>query len=117
MRLPFFKKKLNNQFSFSVTISRSKTSDIRYSLNRALNAAIANPETFQVDEVLTNTDLAQQISAFTRLTVSPQISHRFSNKVQASFNLRYEKFDSEDSRQPSATNIQGNFNIRVSIQN
>jgi len=57
------------------------------------------------------------VTAHQRLSISPVVSYQFSNRVSANFTLKYEQFNSEDSRQPSATNIQGNFNIRVSIAN
>jgi hypothetical protein len=37
-----------------------------------------------------------------------------SNRVTADFLLEYEKFDG-DNRQPSYTNVNGSFNISVSI--
>jgi hypothetical protein len=35
--------------------------------------------------------------------------------VSADFVIEYEKFDGEDTRQPSFTNVNGGFNIRVNI--
>ena len=117
LKIPFLGgKRLNNRVSFSLTISRSQTSDQRFSLRRALTQAIDQSESFVLEDALSG-DNVSLVTAHTRLTVSPQISYQFSNRVTANFTLRYEKFDSEDSRQPSAVNIQGNFNIRVNIQN
>lgn len=116
MRLPFFGgKRLNNRASIGLTIARSTTQDQRLRLRRALESAITDPE-FQLGDALTG-DNVSLVTAHTRLSISPVISYQFSNRVSANFTLKYEKFDSEDSRQPSATQIQGNFNIRVSIAN
>ncbi len=117
LKIPFLGgKRLNNRVSLSLTVSRSRTSDRRFSLRRALTQAIDETDTFVLEDAVSG-DNVSLVTAHTRLTVSPQISYQFSNRVTANFTLRYEKFDSEDSRQPSAVNIQGNFNIRVNIQN
>ncbi|MBO6574940.1 MAG: cell surface protein SprA [Rhodothermales bacterium] len=116
MRLPFFGgKRLNNRASIGLTVARSTTVDRRLRLRTSLESAIDNPE-FQLADVLTG-DNVTPVTAHTRLTLSPVVSYQFSNRVSANFTLKYEKFDSEDSRQPSATQVQGNFNIRVSIAN
>lgn len=127
LKIPFLGgKRLNNRVSFSLTVSRSTTSDQRFSLKRALTAAaqddvdfLAGRTTerlFKPGDALAEPNVTL-VTAHTRLVVSPQVSYQFSNRVSANFTLRYEKFDSQDSRQPSAVNIQGNFNIRVNIQN
>ena len=115
LKLPFFKKALNNRANFSVNILRSTTLDQRLRLRRALENALADPE-FVIADALSGDNISL-VTAHTRLTVSPQISYQFSTRVQANFTLKYEKFDSEDSRQPSYVNINGTFNIRVSISN
>jgi cell surface protein SprA len=116
MKLPFFGgKRLNNRASIGVTVARSTTQDQRLRLRRALESAISDPE-FVLGDALTG-DNVSLVTAHTRLSISPVVSYQFSNRVSANFTLKYEKFDSEDSRQPSATQIQGNFNIRVSIAN
>jgi cell surface protein SprA len=116
LRLPFFGgKRLNNRASIGLTIARATTQDQRLRLRRALESAIGDPD-FQIGDALTG-DNVSLVTAHTRLTISPVIQYQFSNRVSANFTLKYEKFDSEDSRQPSATQIQGNFNIRVSIAN
>ncbi len=117
LKLPFFGgKRLNNRVSFSLTVSRSQTSDQRFLLRRALIDAIQRGESFVLSDALEG-DNVSLVTAHTRLTISPQIAYQFSNRVSANFTLKYEKFDSEDSRQPSAVNINGSFNIRVNIQN
>jgi cell surface protein SprA len=115
LKLPFFKKTLNNRASFTVDVTRSNTIDQRLRLRRALEDAVTNPD-FVLADALSGDNISL-VTAHTRLIVSPQIAYQFSNRVQANFTLKYEKFDSEDSRQPSAVNINGTFNIRVSIAN
>ncbi len=116
MRLPFFGgKRLNNRASIGLTITRSTTVDQRLRLRRALESALADPE-FLPEDALAGDNISL-VTAHTRLTIAPVVSYQFSNRVSANFTVKYEKFDSEDSRQPSAVNIQGNFNIRVSISN
>lgn len=115
LKLPFFKKALNNRASFTVNVTRSNTIDQRLRLRRALENALVDPEFLLADAL--KGDNISLVTAHTRLIVSPQIAYQFSNRVQANFTLKYEKFDSEDSRQPSAVNINGTFNIRVSINN
>ena len=115
LKLPFFKKALNNRANFTVNITRSNTIDQRLRLRRALENALSDPE-FLLGDALKGDNISL-VTAHTRLVVSPQIAYQFSNRVQANFTLKYEKFDSEDSRQPSAVNINGTFNIRVSIAN
>jgi cell surface protein SprA len=114
MKLPFLKR-INNRINLSVTVSQSKTEDQRLRLRRALETAVTDPD-FVLADALTGDNISL-VTAHTRTTIAPQVAYQFSNRVSANFTLRYEQFDSQDSRQPSSTNIQGNFNIRVSISN
>lgn len=119
LKLPFFKKKLDNRVSFKFTMSRAVVNDQRFRLRRALEEAIAaadNGEAYD-PELSTQGDNASVVSASTRLTLAPQISYQFSNRVSGDFRLLIEDFNSEDSRTPSSKVISGTFNIRVSIQN
>lgn len=115
LKIPLFGKKLNNRISFSLNVAKSSTRDQRLRLRRALESALIDPD-FTFAQAMDGDNISL-VTAHTRLTVSPTIAYQFSNRVTANFTLSYEKFDSEDSRQPSAVNIQGNFNIRVSISN
>ena len=115
MRLPFFGgKRLNNRASVGLTVARSTTQDQRFRLRPSLEQAISDPE-FQLEDALEGDDVSA--TGHTRLSISPVVSYQFSNRVSANFTLKYEKFDSNDSRQPSAVQVQGAFNIRVSIAN
>jgi hypothetical protein len=96
-------------------VAHSETRDQRLRLRRALESALLDPNFVPANAL--QGDNISLVTAHTRLTVSPTIAYQFSNRVTANFTLSYEKFDSEDSRQPSSVNIQGNFNIRVSISN
>ncbi|NNF04029.1 MAG: cell surface protein SprA, partial [Rhodothermales bacterium] len=116
LTLPFLSgRRLQNRLNLSVSITRSNTQDQRLRLRRALEQAATDPD-FVSSDALAG-DNVSLVTAHRRTIITPQISYQFSNRVSANFTLRYEKFDSEDSRQPSATNINGTFNIRVSISN
>jgi len=115
MTLPFFGKRLNNRVSLSLTVSRSTLGDQRFSIRRGLVDAITSPD-FVLSDALEG-DNVSIVTASTRVTVVPRVSYEFSNRVSADFTMRYENFQSEDSRQPSATTMNGGFNIRVSIAN
>ena len=114
LKLPFFRK-LNNRLQLQLNITRSETLDQRLRLRRALEQAITDPE-FTLQNALEGDNISL-VTAHTRLIMTPRIAYQFSNRVQADFTLKYEKFDSQDSRQPSSVNINGTFNIRVSIAN
>ena len=114
LKLPFFKK-LNNRVTLALDVTRSETLDQRLRLRRALEQAITDPE-FVIKNALEGDNISL-VTAHRRLIMTPRIAYQFSNRVQADFTLKYEKFDSEDSRQPSSVNINGTFNIRVSIAN
>jgi cell surface protein SprA len=114
MKLPFFRK-LNNRVTLGLTMQRSETLDQRLRLRRALEQAITDPE-FVLQNALEGDNISL-VTAHRRLIMTPRVAYQFSNRVQADFTLKYEKFDSEDSRQPSSVNINGTFNIRVSIAN
>ncbi|MDA0875394.1 MAG: cell surface protein SprA, partial [Bacteroidetes bacterium] len=114
MKLPFLRK-LNNRITLGLTMQRSETLDQRLRLRRALEQAITDPE-FVIKNALEGDNISL-VTAHQRLIMTPRIAYQFSNRVSADFTLKYEKFDSEDSRQPSSVNINGTFNIRVSIAN
>ena len=116
LRIPLFGKKLNNRVSLGLSVSRSVTLDQRFLLQKALTTAATVGPDFDLKDALTG-DLVSVITSHTRLSMSPQISYQFSNRVTANFTLRYEKLDSEISRQPSSTNMAGTFNVRVNITN
>ncbi len=116
LKLPFMSgKRLENRLSLNLTISRSNTSDERLRLRRAIEQALRDPDFIPSDALAG--DNISLVTAHTRTTVTPKLAYQFSNRVSADFTLKYEKFDSEDSRQPSSVNINGAFNIRVSISN
>jgi len=117
MRIPFFGgRRLNNRLSFTLSFARSNTHDVRYLLRTAmLNAAnsLGTADPFEPEDALAG-DAVQEISAFTRTTISPQLAYVFSNRVSANFTLKFEDFMG-DQRQPSSRNVNGTFNIRVNI--
>ena len=116
LSIPFLPgRRLNNRIGLTLSFTRSFTQDQRYALDRAIRAAASNPD-FVLEDAVSG-DFVNLITGATRTTIAPQISYQFSNRVNANFTLRYEQFDSEDSRQPSSTNISGGFNVRVNIAN
>ena len=119
LKLPFFRKRLDNRVSFSLTMSRALIDDQRLQLRLALEEAIAafdNQQPYDNSQAVTGNNISV-VSASTRFSIAPQISYQFSNRVSGDFRLRIENFDSEDSRIPSTRTTSGTFNIRVSIQN
>jgi cell surface protein SprA len=105
--------KLNNRLRFSLTINRSVNDERSFNLRRALENAAS--QDFNFDPVQAtqgeNVSITRQT---TRLTVTPELSYQFSNKVTGNFLLEYEKFES-DGRQPSFTNFNGGFRVKVSL--
>ncbi len=112
-------RRLNNRIGLSLTGAYAKTQDLTYNLNKAITDAIASyrqsSADFDVQSVI-NTGNRDFLTDIARLSVTPKISYQFSNRVSADFTLKYEKFMG-DNRQLSYTNINGNFNVRVSISN
>lgn len=116
LRLPFMRgRRLENRVNVSLSLARSQTTDQRLRLRRALEQAVTDPE-FVLEDALSGDNISL-VTAHTRTTITPTLGYQFSNRISANFTLKYEKFDSQDSRQPSSVNINGTFNIRVSIAN
>jgi cell surface protein SprA len=123
LSLPFLPgKRLNNRIGFSLTLSRSTNNDRNFNIKNALEEAASrgpDEEPFQPEEVLiAGSDFGVQVlTSQSRITVAPKITYQFSNRVSADAFVRYENFKSEDGRRPPTTNINGGFNVRVSISN
>jgi cell surface protein SprA len=102
--------KLNNEIRFSLALTRAINEDREYKIQSALQQA-------EQDDTYTTADALEEgnFSRTRRLTVTPKLTYRFSNRVSADFVVEYEKFDGEDTRQPSFTNVNGGFNVRVNI--
>lgn len=121
LKLPFLGgKRLNNRVSMSLTVAISRIEDLRYELSGALDDTIAdfkdpNKPIPALGTVIEGN--VSQLASSRRLTVSPKLGYQFSNRVSADFTLRYERFDSDLSQTPSYVNINGGFNISVSIAN
>lgn len=113
LKLPFMRERLNNRVTFNLNVARSVNDDRRYLLRRALEASIV--QGLPASEVTRAGDYVSVLTSTSRLTITPSIGYQFSNTVSGTFSLRYEKFDSADNRTPSFVNINGAFNIRVSI--
>jgi len=112
MTLPFFAQ-IDNRVQISVTVTRSVNDEREYLLSEALQQAQQNPNSFDPSQA-TEGDNVSPLSQTTLLKVVPEISYSVSNRVTARFLLEYEKFDG-DNRRPSYTNVNGSFNLSVSI--
>ena len=112
LTIPFFQR-IENRIQFSLTLTRSVNNDREFLLNEALRQARANPDAFGPDQALQG-DNVNPVSETSRLTLTPKITYSVSNRVTADFRLEYEKFNG-DNRQPSYTNVNGGFNVSVSI--
>jgi cell surface protein SprA len=113
LRLPFFER-IENRIQFSLTFTRSVNDEREFLLGEALSQARSNPNTFNPEQALEG-DNIDILSKTTRLTMTPQISYNVSNRVTAEFLLEFEKFDVSQGRQTSYTNVNGSFNVSVSI--
>jgi hypothetical protein len=58
-----------------------------------------------------------KIAAKTAPIAEPQITYTVSSAVTASVFVRYERFEAENSRIPTTSNINGGFTFRVSFSN
>ncbi len=120
LKLPFVRNKLNNRVTFALALQRSVNDERRFLLREAVSEAVTvDPTTGQLP-TFTSKDaqsgnLVNVLQSTTRLTVTPTIGYQFSNSVQGNFSLKYEQFDSRDTRTPSFMNITGLFTVRVSI--
>jgi cell surface protein SprA len=112
--LPFISRRLNNQLRLSLVVSRAQNSQRAFTLRDDLQAQLAN-DLFGTE--LPETFLSPLPEATIRTTVEPQMSYTLSSAVTASFFMRYEHFESENSRIPTTTNINGGFSFRVSFSN
>ena len=112
MDIPFFAR-IENRLQVSVTLTRSVNDEREFLLSEALQQAQENPNSFDPSQA-TKGDNVNPLSQTTLLKVVPEISYNVSNRVTARFLLEYEKFDG-DNRRPSYTNVNGSFNLSVSI--
>lgn len=113
--LPFMQRRqLSNQLRLSLVMSLAENLQRRYALFDDLGAAIAN-EDFgtPLSELFLNPSPEQT----TRLTIEPQVAYTLSSAVTASFFVRYERFEAQNSRIPTTTNVNGGFNFRISFSN
>ena len=108
LTLPFLgsKRRLNNTIRFSLVISRSTNEERRYYLAKDLKSLLDG-----------NLPEPPSPIATTRINIQPRLGYQLSNRVTADFFVTYEHLESEGSRVPSTTNINGGFNIRVNISN
>ncbi len=106
-------RRLNNRITLRLTVTRSVSDQRRNSLLSALQEAASNPD-FNIDDALSD-DHSTVVSSTERITLNPQVTYQFSNRVTADFFLQYEKFD--DFRLAGTTNVNGGFNVRMNLSN
>jgi cell surface protein SprA len=104
--------RINNQISFTLSVSRSVNDERRYNLRRALEQAAAADFDYDAGDALSGDPVVRRQTK--RLTVAPQLSYSFSNRVTGEFVLEYERFQG-NSREPSFTKVNGGFNVQVSL--
>lgn len=112
--IPFIRTRLSNQLRLSLLISRANNAQRAFILRDDLQAYFSN-QLYQT--ALPETYLSPIPESSIRTNIQPEISYTLSNSVTASFFVRYERFESENSRIPTTTNINGGFSFRVSFSN
>lgn len=113
LSLPFFTR-IENRIQFSLTLTRSVNDEREYLLPQAMQEAQSNLEGYDPARAVQG-ETVDVLGRTTRLSVSPQISYSVSNRVTADFLLEFEKFDVSQGQQTSYTNLNGGFNVSVSI--
>lgn len=112
--LPGAPQRLSNQLRMSLVVARARNLQRRYALREDLQAQLAAE---RLGRPLPETFLAPPAEASTRTSIEPQLSYTLSSQVVASVFLRYERFEAENSRIPTTTNLNGGFNFRISFSN
>ncbi len=107
--------RLENQIQFSLNMSRSVNDERSYNLQGALTAAGNNDFSLDAAQITDPaSDYVEVRKQTTRLTVTPELTYRLSDRVTADLLVEYERFNG-DNRQPSYTRVNGGFNVSVSI--
>lgn len=103
--LPFVnRRRINNNVRMSLTFSTANNSDQRLNFRQDFLDTIAGaPRSPQTPE------------ASTRLTLEPRVSYTISSQVTADVFVRYTSLESEGSRIPSTSTLNGGFNFRISF--
>ena len=109
---------IENQITFSLTASRTVERERDFVVRRALEQAATalgadGGGSYDIGRAFEGENVSVRSSS-TRLEVAPKISYRFSNRVSVDFVMRYEQF--EGNRRPSYSNVDGGFNVRMSLQ-
>ncbi len=113
LRLPFFAR-IENRIRFSFTLSRSVSDEREFLVVQALQQAQSDLDGFDPQQA-TQGENVDILTETTRITMTPKISYSVSNRVTADFQLDFERFDVTQGQQTSYTNVNGTFNVSVSI--
>jgi cell surface protein SprA len=114
LSLPFFAR-IDNQIRFSFTLSRSVSDEREFLVERALGQAQSEGLQGFDPQLATQGENVDVLTETTRLTMTPKITYTVSNRVTADFQLDFERFDVTQGQQTSYTNVNGTFNVSVSI--
>jgi len=112
LTLPFLSR-IENRIRLSVNFSRSVSNERTYNLTPALEQAQSADFNYDPKEALQGDNV--NLKKTTRITVSPEVSYSVSDRVTADFRLNYERFSGRNTGQSSYTNVDGTFNLSVSI--
>jgi len=112
LRIPFFRRTLNNRINFSLSLSRIANDDRSFYIRRAMEIAALDPE-FDVSLVLEE-PYVDVLTSTSRIQIQPKIAYQFSNVVSADMFVQYEDFIGDSRRLPYTT-INGGFNLRVNF--
>ncbi|MCY4159125.1 MAG: cell surface protein SprA [Bacteroidetes bacterium] len=112
LRLPFFRRTLNNRINFSLSLSRIANDDRSFYIRRAMEVAALDPD-FDVSLVLEE-PYVDVLTSTSRIQIQPKIAYQFSNVVSADMFVQYEDFIGDSRRLPYTT-INGGFNFRVNF--
>ncbi|MEM6782465.1 MAG: cell surface protein SprA [Bacteroidota bacterium] len=103
--LPFVnRRRINNNVRMSLTFSTANNSDQRLNFRQDF-----------LDTISGGSLSPQTPEASTRITLEPRISYTISSQVTADVFVRYTSLESEGSRIPSTSTLNGGFNFRVSF--
>ncbi|HLA64830.1 MAG TPA: cell surface protein SprA, partial [Rhodothermales bacterium] len=106
LRLPFLRRRrLNNNLRFTLTLSRTTSTDQTLLLRQDL------------ENLLAGTPLQRQERGQIRLSAEPRLSYTLSNQVSVDFFLRYASTEGRNSQVPTTSQLDGGVSFRVSFSN
>ncbi|CAN5546630.1 cell surface protein SprA [soil metagenome] len=101
-------RRLNNNLRFTLAVSQSESSDRTLYLRENVGRLFADP----LAEISDG-----QPQGFSRFSVEPRFSYTLSNQVTFDVFVQYENTESQSSRIPTVSRLNGGVNFRVSFAN